>query len=124
LSWRELGRRQGAGKERRRQVHRRGDNRKVSLRKYLAEQMKNPRFRKAWEEVQGENGLTRELVRLRVEHGLTQAQVAEKVGTKQAAISRLEHRPPKRPTELLCKVANLYGCEVRAHLRLVPVRAR
>lgn len=105
-------------------MHRRGDNRKVSLRKYLAEQMKNPRFRKAWEEVQGENGLTRELVRLRVEHGLTQAQVAEKVGTKQAAISRLEHRPPKRPTELLCKVANLYGCEVRAHLRLVPVRAR
>ena len=105
-------------------MHGRGDNRKVSLRRYLAEQMKNPRFRKAWEEVQAENRLTRELVRLRVEHGLTQAQVAEKLGTKQAAISRLEHRPPKRPTELLRRVAALYGCEVRAHIQLVPVRAR
>ena len=91
-----------------------------TLRAYMAEQMRNPRFRKAWEEVQEESKLTRELVRLRVEQGLTQAQVAEMVGTKQAAISRLEHRPPSRPTELFRKVAAVYGHDVEAQIRLVP----
>ena len=93
---------------------------KRTLRAYLAEQMDNPRFRKAWEQVRDGDRLTRELVRLRIERGLTQAEVARQVGTKQEAISRLEHRPPKRPTELLRKVARLYGYEVQAHIELVP----
>jgi DNA-directed RNA polymerase specialized sigma subunit len=97
-----------------------GRRRLQTLREYLAEQMKNPRFRKAWEEVHEENKLTRELVRLRVEQGLTQAQVAEMLGTHQEAISRLEHRPPSRPTELLRKVARLYGYRVEARIDLVP----
>lgn len=93
---------------------------KRTLRAYLAEQMDNPRFRKAWEQLREADKLTRELVRLRIERGLTQAEVARRVGTKQEAISRLEHRPPKRPTELLRRVARLYGYEVRAHIELVP----
>ncbi|MFQ6130785.1 MAG: helix-turn-helix transcriptional regulator [Armatimonadota bacterium] len=90
---------------------------------YLDRQMRNPRFRKAWEEVQRESKLTRELVRLRVERGLTQAEVAEMVGTKQAAISRLEHHPPSRPTDLLRKVAAVYGYDVEARVELVPKAA-
>jgi len=86
---------------------------------YLSEQMKNPRFRKAWDRVQKEDELTRELVRLRIEQGLTQAQVAEMLGTRQEAISRLEHNPPSRPTPLLRKVARLYGYDVEARIRLV-----
>jgi len=90
-----------------------------TLQSYMAVQMKNPRFRKAWNEVQKENSLTRALVRLRVEQGLTQAQVAEMVGTQQAAISRLEHRPPSRPTELLKRVAALYGFKIAARVELI-----
>ena len=104
-------------------MKRQGGARHMTLRDYVAEQMRNPRFRKAWEQVRQENRLTVELVRLRVERGMTQAQVAERLGTKQAAISRLEHYPPQRPTELLRKVAKLYGCEVQAHIELVPMRA-
>jgi len=95
-----------------------------TLEAYLAEQMRNPRFRKAWEQVREENKLTRELIRLRIEQGLTQAQVAEMLGTRQEAISRLEHNPPRRPTELLRKVASLYGCDVEAQIRLVPRSTR
>ena len=95
-----------------------------ALRVYVAERMKNPRFRKAWERVQEENRLTRELVRLRVEQGLTQAQGAEMVETQQAAISRLEHRPPKHPTQLLRKVAAVYGYKVEASIELVPKECR
>ena len=86
---------------------------------WLKKQMRNPRFRKAWEEAQRESELTRRLVRLRVEQGLTQAQVAQMVGTKQEAISRLEHRPPSHPTKLLQKVAAVYGCDVRSCIELV-----
>jgi len=100
-------------------MHRRVGSRSRTLRGYLAEQMKNPRFRKAWEETQRENKLTRELVRLRVEQGLTQAQVADMLGTKQEAISRLEHKPPTRPTELLRRVVGLYGYDVEACIELV-----
>ncbi len=94
--------------------------RAATLRAYLTEETRNPRFRKAWERVQEEDRLTRALVKLRVEQGLTQSQVAEMVGTQQAAISRLEHKPPTRPTELLRKVAALYGYKVEGRVVLVP----
>ena len=86
---------------------------------YLSKQMKNPRFRKAWEEVQKEDELPKKLITLRVEQGLTQGQVAKMVGSKQASISRLEHNPPSRPTPLLRKVAGLYGYNVEGRIQLV-----
>lgn len=87
---------------------------------YLEEQLKDPEFRKEWDRLQEEDKLAQQLVRLRMRRGLTQAEVAQMVGTKQAAISRLEHRPPRHLTKLLRKVAALYGREVKARIELVP----
>jgi len=92
---------------------------KRTLTQHLEKKLKNPRFRKAWEQIQEENKLTTKLIRLRVEQGLTQAQVAEMLGTKQTAISRLEHRPPSRPTDLLKRVARIYGYDIREKIELV-----
>jgi len=91
---------------------------------YMKERLKNPRFRKAWEKVQEENKLTTELVKLRVEQGLTQAQVAEMLGTKQTVISRLEHNPPSHPTALLKRVAKIYGYTVEEKIELVKISKR
>lgn len=91
-----------------------------TLDEYFKKQMRNPRFREAWEQEKRDNELTRQLIRLRTEQGLTQEQVAEMIGTQQAAISRLEHHPPKRATELLKKVARLYGYAVKSRVVLVP----
>jgi len=41
------------------------------------------------------------------------------LGTKQTAISRLEHRPPSRPTDLLKRVARIYGYDIREKIELV-----
>jgi len=90
-----------------------------TLKDYLTEQMKNPRFRRAWKKVQEENQLAAELIKLRVEQGLTQAQVAEMLGTKQTAISRLEHNPPAHPTKLMKRVAALYGYAIREKIEFV-----
>jgi len=52
--------------------------------------MKNPKFRKAYEESQVEYEIARAIIRARIEKGLTQKQLAEKLNTKQSVISRVE----------------------------------
>ncbi len=56
--------------------------------------------------------LTREIIRLRIEKGLTQMQLAELVGTKQSAISRLENGSYNPSIEFLSKVAHALGKEI------------
>lgn len=56
--------------------------------------------------------LTREIIRLRIEKGLTQKQLAELVGTKQSSISRLENGSYNPSIEFLAKVAHALGKEV------------
>lgn len=59
---------------------------------WLAEQMENPKFRRAYEAL--EPGF--QVARLRMLRGLSQSELAARVGTKQPAIARLEtsSRPP------------------------------
>lgn len=57
--------------------------------------------------------ITREVIRLRIEKGLTQKQLAELVGTKQSAISRLENGSYNPSIEFLSKIAHALGKEVK-----------
>ena len=52
--------------------------------------LKDPKFRKAYEESQLEYEIARAIIRARIEKGLTQKQLAEKLNTKQSVISRVE----------------------------------
>jgi len=90
---------------------------------YLSQQMKSRAFRRAWAQTEAQMALAKELIRLRAESGLTQAQVAEMVKTTQSCLSRLERRPPLRATPLLKRVAAAYGRDVRVELRLMPAAA-
>ena len=53
---------------------------------YLEEQLRDPEFRKGWED----DYWIIDFVGLRTESGLTQAELAERIGTRQSAISRVE----------------------------------
>lgn len=55
----------------------------------------------------------------RIELGLTQAELAEKVGTKQPGISRLESGNTNTTLDLLQRVAEALDC--RLDIRLVPL---
>jgi transcriptional regulator with XRE-family HTH domain len=95
----------------------------MTLGEYLKKQMKNPLFRKAWEELEPEYQLAKSLIEARLAKGLTQRGLAKKVGTKQPAIARLEsgeYGKVSLPT--LRKVAQALG--QRVQIRLIPERAK
>lgn len=62
----------------------------TTFKEYHKRQMRNPGFRKAYLALKPEFDLIRDVIRKRLEKGMTQKQLAEKLGTKQSAISRFE----------------------------------
>lgn len=84
-----------------------------------------PEFKAAYDELETEFTLLRELLLARQRAGLTQAQVAEKMGTKPPAVTRLEtalsdnrHSPT---IATLKRYAEAVGCKLEVHL--VPAKA-
>ncbi len=90
----------------------------ISL-KVLKEQfLKNPEARRIYEALAPEFELASELIATRARAGLTQAQLAKRMGTTQSAIARLESgRLPSMST--LKRYADALGCRVL--VKLVPV---
>lgn len=56
----------------------------------LKKRLKNPKFRKEWEDSEVEYQLGCRLIEARLKTGMSQRDLAKKVGTSQAAISRIE----------------------------------
>lgn len=56
----------------------------------LKKRLKDPEFRKAWEETEVEYKLACKLIEARLAKKMSQRDLAKKVGTSQAAISRIE----------------------------------
>lgn len=56
--------------------------------------------------------ITREIIKLRIAKGLTQKDLAQLIGTKQSAISRLENGSSNPSIEFLAKIAHALGKEV------------
>ncbi len=52
--------------------------------------LKNPKFKKEWEDSEIEYQLSCRLIEARLKMGMSQRDLAKKVGTSQAAISRIE----------------------------------
>ena len=56
----------------------------------LKERLKNPKFKKAWEESEVEYLLAKKLIEKRLKQKFSQRDLAKKAGTTQAVISRIE----------------------------------
>ena len=83
---------------------------------YLAERLRDPAFAAAYRELEPEFQVAREVIRLRLERGLTQEQLAERVGTRQSGISRLENASGKPSLGFLQKVAEALGAKIEIRL--------
>jgi len=62
----------------------------VSLKEVHERDMRDPKYRKAYETLQPRLAIIRELIRLRVEKNMTQLEIAKKIGSHQSAIARFE----------------------------------
>ena len=83
---------------------------------WLEKKLKNPKFRKGFEEEFEKLSIGEQLVRLRLQSNLTQAQVAKRVGTTASAISRYENAEYDRyEIQTLHKIVEACG----GHLKLV-----
>ena len=56
----------------------------------LEKELKNKSFKEAYDSYSGEFALAKEIIKLRKTNNLTQKELAEKAGTSQPAIARLE----------------------------------
>lgn len=93
-----------------------------TLEEHIAEQMKNPKFKKAWDDLDPEFELLESMIKARERSKITQAELAARIGTKQSAISRLEHGAFSNVTvETLKKVAD--ALDMKLVIRMQQKRA-
>lgn len=91
--------------------------------RYLEEQLKRPEFREAYEDLEEEYELAKQIIRFRLSRNLTQTQLAKLVGTSQPAIARLESGNHRNMTlGFLARVAR--ALELRSEMRFRPLRGR
>lgn len=62
----------------------------LSFDKFLRDSLKNPKIKAEYDKIQPEFALIDALIKSRAKNNMTQRQLANKMGTKQSVISRLE----------------------------------
>ncbi len=75
--------------------------------------LKNKEFKKAYDELGPEFDLIRMIIKKRLKEGLTQKQLAAKLGTKQPVISRLERGGYNPSIKFLHRIAEALDAELR-----------
>ena len=90
----------------------------ISWRKSRKELMKDPGVKKASLELQPEFAIIEKVIQARIEKGITQKQLAQKMMTKQSAISRLESGTANPSLNFLKRFAGALNS--RLEIRLIP----
>lgn len=81
----------------------------LTVSEYIEEQLKDPEFKKEWEKSEAAYQVTRALIGARIKNKISQRQLAGKVGTTQAVISRIENMSVSPSIGLLQRIADSLG---------------
>ncbi|MBI2020733.1 helix-turn-helix transcriptional regulator [Candidatus Daviesbacteria bacterium] len=84
-----------------------------TLEDHLKESLKNPEFRKAWEESEAEYQVSRALIAARIKQKISQVELAKRANTTQAVISRLESMSANPSVGLLQKIAQALNLKIK-----------
>jgi len=87
---------------------------------FLAEQLQDPEFRREYEALQPEYEIVRQLISARADQGLTQKELAQRIGIRQSNISRLESGNYNPSLAFLKKVAAGLGKQLHVEFRTPP----
>ena len=70
-------------------------------------------FKKAWDESREEYRLIGEMIALRKQQCLTQVEVAERIGSRQQVISRIEKKENSPTLKTFCNILDVLGYKLR-----------
>lgn len=83
---------------------------------HLSERLKDPEFRKAWEESEPEWDLSRQIIEARMAKKLSQRALAKKIKTSQAIISRVESGSANTSIALIKRFAKALNTPLTIHI--------
>lgn len=83
--------------------------------------MSDPAYRKEYDALEGEFALAAALIRVRADAGLTQEQLAARMGTKQEVVARWEGGKVMPSTRTLARLAKATGTTLR--ISFAPLHA-
>ena len=87
---------------------------------YLQEQLKDPEFKKEWDDIQPEMDVIRAMIDARIEQNLTQKDLAARTGIDQADISKRKKGTRKTSLKHIKKLAS--GLGMRLKIEFVPIK--
>lgn len=80
---------------------------------HLKSSLRDPVFKKAWEESEVEYQLSRQIIAERLRRKMTQGELAYKAKTTQAVISRIEQMTENVSISLLKRIADALGIRLK-----------
>ena len=83
-----------------------------TCREDLEKRLKDPEFKKAWEESEADFKLACQVIEARSKRNLSQRDLAKKVGTSQAAISRIEAMNANPSLDFLKRLSAALGVKL------------
>lgn len=92
------------------------------FRDLLNEQLKDPEFKKEWDDIQPEMDVIRAMIDNRIAQNLTQKELAERTGINQADISKLENGTRNSSLKMLKRLAAGMGMALK--IEFVPMTVR
>ena len=86
------------------------------FRKQLEEELKDPEFKKEWDNLELRYAVIKQLIKIRNTYNLSQAQLAEKLNTTQAVISRIENGTVNIGIDFIEKLAKAFDKKIEFRL--------
>jgi len=88
-------------------------NKKNNFQKYLDENLKNINFKTYFDECGKQLEIAYRILQLRKERQMSQKELAEKIGTTQSNIARMEAGKQNFTTSTLSKIAFIFGYNLK-----------
>jgi len=85
----------------------------IDFQEYLAEKLKNPKFKKYYEEYGKQLEIAYQILQLRKQKRMSQAELAKKIGTKQSDIARMETGQQNFTTDTLQRIASAFKRDLK-----------
>ena len=90
---------------------------KTNYEHHKENRLQDPEIKKAYDELGPIYNLIKEIITYRIKMGMTQQDLANKIGTKQSSISRFEKAMKMPSISFLTQITNALGLEWEFHLR-------